>query len=198
MTVVIGLTGGIASGKSTVSNMFKKMGIRVVDADKIAREVVEVGKPAYKQIVNMFGTDILQSDESINREKLGGIIFKDKAKREKLNQIVHPAVRKEMQSQVEEEKCHQAKAVVLDIPLLFESKLTYMVDHTILVYVDKQTQLKRLMKRNGYTEEEANMRIQSQLSLEAKKELADEIIDNNGSINQTEQQLHQIVKRIIN
>jgi dephospho-CoA kinase len=197
VTVVIGLTGGIASGKSTVSNMIKKMGIRVVDADQIAREVVEVGKPAYDQIVKAFGSGILQADRSINREKLGGLIFSDQTKREQLNQIVHPAVRKEMINQVEDEKHRQSKAVVLDIPLLFESKLTYMVDQTILVYVDEQTQLKRLMERNGYSEEEATMRIQSQLPLKEKRELADKIIDNNGSINQTEEQLHQIITELI-
>lgn len=197
MTVVIGLTGGIASGKSTVSNMLKNLGIRVVDADQISREVVEVGKPAYQQILSVFGDEILHQDKTINREKLGAIIFGDHSKREQLNKIVHPAVRKEMLNGVEEEKAKNSKAVVLDIPLLFESKLTYMVDKTILVYVDEKTQLKRLMERNGYTEKEAKMRIESQLPLYTKKDLSDEIIDNNGTIEQTEKQLHEILKKLI-
>ncbi|QGQ47485.1 dephospho-CoA kinase [Metabacillus sediminilitoris] len=189
MTVVIGLTGGIASGKSTVSNMFRNQGIRIIDADKISRDVVEIGEPAYQQIVKTFGQDILLDDQTINREKLGAIIFSNDKNRQQLNEIVHPAVRKEMLKQKQEEKEKNAKQVVLDIPLLFESKLTHMVDVTVLVYVDEQTQLKRLMNRNGYSKEEAMMRIQSQLPLKEKVKLADVIINNNGSIEDTEAQV---------
>jgi dephospho-CoA kinase len=189
VTVVIGLTGGIASGKSTVSNMFRNQGIRIIDADKISRDVVEIGEPAYQQIVKTFGQDILLDDQTINREKLGAIVFSNDKNRQQLNEIVHPAVRKEMLKQKQEEKEKNAKQVVLDIPLLFESKLTHMVDVTVLVYVDEQTQLKRLMNRNGYSEEEAMMRIQSQLPLKEKVKLADVIINNNGSIEDTEAQV---------
>lgn len=195
MTVVIGLTGGIASGKSTVSNMIKEMGITVVDADQIARDVVEIGEPAYNKIVEVFGIEILLKDQSLNREKLGALIFSDQKKREQLNEIVHPAVRKEMLQQVKKEKELESRAVVLDIPLLFESKLTYLVDKTILVYVDEKTQLERLMQRNGYTEEEAKLRIQSQLPLKEKRKLADEIIDNNGSLENTQTQLNAVLKK---
>ncbi|WP_338788953.1 dephospho-CoA kinase [Metabacillus sp. FJAT-53654] len=197
MTVVIGLTGGIASGKSTVSDMLRKQGIRVIDADQIAREVVEIGKPAYEQIVKTFGQDILHEDKTINREKLGTLIFSEENKRQQLNKIVHPAVRKEMLKQTEEEKAHQAKIVVLDIPLLFESKLTYMVDEIIVVYVDEETQLKRLMKRNSYSEEEAKIRIGSQFPLKEKAELADEIIHNQGSIEETRAQVHELISKLI-
>lgn len=189
VTVVIGLTGGIASGKSTVSNMFRNQGIRIIDADKISRDVVEIGEPAYQQIVKTFGQDIILDDQTINREKLGAIIFSNDKNRQQLNEIVHPAVRKEMLKQKQEEKERNAKQVVLDIPLLFESKLTHMVDVTVLVYVDEQTQLKRLMNRNGYSKEEAMMRIQSQLPLKEKVKLADVIINNNGSIEDTEAQV---------
>jgi dephospho-CoA kinase len=189
VTVVIGLTGGIASGKSTVSNMFRNQGIRIIDADKISRDVVEIGEPAYQQIVKTFGQDILLDDQTINREKLGAIIFSNDKNRQQLNEIVHPAVRKEMLKQKQEEKEKNAKQVVLDIPLLFESKLTHMVDVTVLVYVDEQTQLKRLMNRNCYSKEEAMMRIQSQLPLKEKVKLADVIINNNGSIEDTEAQV---------
>lgn len=197
MTVVIGLTGGIASGKSTVSNMIKEMGITVVDADQISRDVVEIGKPAYNQIVDVFGIDILQEDQTLDRGKLGALIFSDQKKREQLNKIVHPEVRKEMLQQVEEEKKQGAKLVVLDIPLLFESKLTYMVEKTILVYVDEQTQLERLMRRNNYTKKEAKLRIQSQHPLKEKRKLADEIIDNNGSVENTQIQLEAVLKKWI-
>ncbi|MBM7605667.1 dephospho-CoA kinase [Metabacillus crassostreae] len=197
MTIVIGLTGGIASGKSTVSTMLQEKGIRVVDADHIARIVVEVGKPSYNQIVEEFGIGILKEDKTINREKLGTIIFSNEKKRQTLNSIVHPAVRNEMLKQVEEEKNKQSNAVVLDIPLLFESKLTYMVDKTLLVYVDQETQKKRLMKRNGYNEEEAKMRLNSQLPLHEKRELSDYIIDNNGSIESTKNQLNYLLEKLL-
>lgn len=197
VTIVIGLTGGIASGKSTVSSMLQEKGIRVVDADHIARVVVDVGEPAYNQIVEEFGIEILKEDKTINREKLGTIIFSDENKRQTLNSIVHPAVRKEMLKQVEEEKSKQSNAVVLDIPLLFESKLTHIVDKTLLVYVDQETQMKRLMKRNGYNEEEAKMRMDSQLPLYEKRELSDYIIDNNGSIESTKKQLNDLLEKIL-
>ncbi|WP_175639884.1 dephospho-CoA kinase [Metabacillus schmidteae] len=197
MTVVIGLTGGIASGKSTVSNMIKEMGITVVDADQISRDVVEIGRPAYNQIIDVFGADILQEDQTLDRGKLGALIFSDQKKREQLNKIVHPEVRKEMLHQVEEEKKQGSKLVVLDIPLLFESKLTYMVDKTILVYVDEETQLERLMQRNNYTNDEAKLRIQSQHPLKDKRKLADEIIDNNGSVEDTQIQLEAVLKKWI-
>lgn len=197
MTVVIGLTGGIASGKSTVSNMVKKLGITVVDADEISRDVVEIGKPAYNQIVDVFGADILQQDHTLDREKLGALIFSNQKRREQLNKIVHPEVRKEMLRQVKKEKKQGSRAVVLDIPLLFESKLTYMVDKTLLVYVDEQTQLERLMQRNGYAKAEAKLRIQSQLPLKDKRKLADEIIDNNGTIENTQTQVEVVLKKWI-
>lgn len=196
VTIVIGLTGGIASGKSTVSNMIRKQGLRVVDADIIAREVVEIGQPAYKKIIETFD-GILDEDKSINRQKLGSIIFVDEKKRQQLNSIVHPAVREEMLKQVESEKQKNALAVVLDIPLLFESKLTHIVDKTILVYVDEHIQLERLMERNDYTEHEARMRIESQMPLKEKLKLADYVINNNGSLEETERQLRNILDTII-
>ncbi|MFC0270262.1 dephospho-CoA kinase [Metabacillus herbersteinensis] len=195
MTMVIGLTGGIASGKSTVSNMIREQQIPIVDADLISRQVVEVGKPAYHQIQEAFGSSILNEDETINREKLGSIIFQDEKKRYLLNSIVHPAVRKEMLQQTGMAKRNKERAVVLDIPLLFESKLTQMVEKTLLIYVDENTQLERLMNRNSYLKEEALSRIQSQMPLKEKVELADEVINNNGTINETRQQLNRILEK---
>lgn len=189
MTLVIGLTGGIASGKSTVSKMLIELGLAVIDADKIAHQVVEPGKPAYNEIVNAFGEEILLADQSINRPKLGSIIFNDKKKRDILNHIVHPAVRKEMKDQLQHNVSLGAKAVILDIPLLFESKLTNLVEKIILVYVDSDVQLNRLIARNELTLSEAQARISSQLPLNQKIELADAVIDNNGSIHETKEQL---------
>lgn len=192
MALTIGLTGGIASGKSTVSQMFKEAGIVVIDADVIARKVVEVGEEAYEQIVQSFGKDILLPDETIDRQKLGSVVFFNEEKRLLLNSIVHPAVRKQMLKEKEEHLNNGEETVILDIPLLFESKLTALVDRTLLVYVDYETQLARLMNRNNLSNGEAEARIQSQMPLKDKIQLADAVIDNNGTIEATKDQLHEI------
>jgi dephospho-CoA kinase len=189
MGLSIGLTGGIASGKSTVSSMLKELGFPVIDADQIAREVVKPGEEAYKSIVETFGRDILLENGEINRPKLGSIIFHDQEKRALLNKIVHPFVRRRMNEQKKALFEKGEKAVIMDIPLLFESKLTHMVDKTILVYVDADVQLKRLMRRNGLTEKEAQARISSQMPLFQKVPLADAVINNNGTIEETRKQL---------
>ncbi|WNF21980.1 dephospho-CoA kinase [Mesobacillus jeotgali] len=193
MSLVIGLTGGIASGKSTVSAMFTDMGITVIDADIEARLAVEPGEKAYNEIVSHFGKDILEEDRTINRPKLGEIIFNNEEKRLLLNSIVHPAVRERMAEKRKKAEADDEKAVVLDIPLLFESKLTGLVEKIIVVYVDEQTQLERLMKRNGFSEEEASSRIRSQMPLKDKVGLADAVIDNSGSIEESKQQLMDIL-----
>lgn len=193
MSLVIGLTGGIASGKSTISAMFTDMGITVIDADIEARLAVEPGEKAYNEIVSHFGKDILEEDRTINRPKLGEIIFNNEEKRMLLNSIVHPAVRERMAQKREKAEDADEKAVVLDIPLLFESKLTGLVEKIIVVYVDEQTQLGRLMKRNDYSEEEASSRIKSQMPLKDKVGLADAVIDNSGSIEESKQQLMNIL-----
>ncbi|MEO2074703.1 MAG: dephospho-CoA kinase [Bacillus sp. (in: firmicutes)] len=195
MALVIGLTGGIASGKSTVSNMLKEMKIPVVDADVEARLAVMKGEPAYSKIIATFGRDILLEDEEIDRQKLGSIIFHQAEKRMLLNEIVHPEVRKRMIGQVEKAKESGEEVVVLDIPLLFESKLTYMVEKTILVFVDYDIQLQRLMERNNLRVEDAKARIQSQMPLNEKIKLADAVIDNNGTIEQTKTQLINVLTK---
>ncbi|UFT98000.1 dephospho-CoA kinase [Radiobacillus kanasensis] len=195
MGTTIGLTGGIASGKSTVSNMLKEKGIPVVDADIIARQVVEPGEEAYNQVVEAFGSEILQQNKSLDRKKLGSIVFQDEDKRSVLNSIVHPAVRKRMLAEKEEYLIKGNRAVVLDIPLLYESKLTELVDKVMVVYVNEETQLKRLKERNQLTEEEAMQRIQAQLPLKQKVEWADAVIHNNGSIQETKEQVEELVKK---
>ncbi|HGO9420269.1 TPA: dephospho-CoA kinase [Bacillus cereus] len=195
MTVVIGLTGGIASGKSTVSQMFRELSIPVIDADIIAREVVERGKPAYNKIVEVLGTEVLQEDGELDRPKLGSVVFYNEEKRLQLNKIVHPAVREEMNRQKEMYIKEGMQAVVLDIPLLFESKLTSLVDRILVVAVKPHTQLERLMKRNNFSEEEATARIQSQMPLEEKVKNADEVINNDGTIMGTKTQLQVILKK---
>ncbi|UOQ46434.1 dephospho-CoA kinase [Halobacillus salinarum] len=193
MSVVIGLTGSIASGKSTISKMFKDFNIPVIDADIISREVVEPGKPAYRKIVETFGETILNAERTLDRKRLGSIIFNDYEKRKQLNEIVHPEVRKQMTDQRDELK-KQHKAVVLDIPLLFESGLQHFVDQVLLVYVDKETQVKRLMERDQSSLEEAEQRIKAQMSLDEKAGLADAVIDNNGPVDASFRQLKQILR----
>ncbi|TDL77449.1 dephospho-CoA kinase [Rhodococcus qingshengii] len=194
MSLVIGLTGGIASGKSTVSNMLKEMDITVIDADVEARLAVEKGETAYQKIIAEFGDDILLDTEEIDRVKLGSIIFHNAEKRQLLNGIVHPEVRKRMNNQVEAARARGEQVIVLDIPLLFESKLTHMVEKTILVYVDRDIQLKRLMERNDLSLEDAQARVKSQMPLSDKVALADAVINNNGSITETKKQLIEILK----
>ncbi|MFK9091215.1 dephospho-CoA kinase [Bacillus salipaludis] len=195
MTLVIGLTGGIASGKSTVSNMFKEMEIKVVDADVEARLAVGKGETAYNKIIAEFGREILMEDDEIDRPKLGSIIFHQAEKRQLLNEITHPEVRKRMREQVERAKKNNEAVVVLDIPLLFESKLTYMVDKTILVFVDNETQLQRLIARNNLSVGDAEARIRSQMPMSEKVALADAVIDNNGSQENTMKQLIEVLKK---
>lgn len=194
MAFIVGLTGGIASGKSTVSNMFKKRGFAIVDADIAAREVVEPGEKAYQGIVEAFGKDVLLTDGTLDRKKLGSIVFNDEEKRKKLNSIVHPAVRKRMKEWQEEAVSDGKQTVILDIPLLYESQLTHFVEKVIVVYVNEQVQLKRLMERNNFSEQEAKARMSSQLPLRKKATLADAVIDNNGSVEETEQQLERLIE----
>ncbi len=195
MSLVIGLTGGIASGKSTVSNMLKEMDIAVIDADVEARLAVEKGEPAYQKIVAEFGDEIVLPNGEIDRQKLGSIIFHNTEKRQLLNSIVHPEVRKRMNDQVDAAKSRGEKVIVLDIPLLFESKLTSIVEKTILVFVDRGVQLQRLMERNDLSFEEAEARVNSQMPLGEKVALADAVIDNNGLVEQTREQLIEILQK---
>jgi dephospho-CoA kinase len=192
--LIIGLTGGIATGKSTASHILSEVGIPIIDADLISREVVMPGKEAYGKIVAFFGEDVLLVDDTLNRAKLGEIIFNDDEKRLKLNEIVHPAVRQEMKDQAMSYLNNGFAKVIMDIPLLFESKLTHMVDETWLIYADPKIQLQRLMDRDGFTEKQALSRIHSQMPIDEKKTLADVVIINNGTKKELEKQLLQLIQ----
>ncbi len=196
MGKIIGVTGGIASGKSSVSKWLISKGYPVIDADIAARKVVEPGMPALEEIKNVFGQDICLSDGTLDRKKLGSIVFTNSDKRQQLNQIVHPAVRKWMLEETEK-ALHEGKDLVfMDIPLLFESNLTHMVEGVILVYVKPEIQLKRLMARDHFTEEEALARIHAQMPIDDKKELADYIVDNSGEFYKTEEQLINLINKL--
>ncbi|GEK30097.1 dephospho-CoA kinase [Kurthia zopfii] len=192
--MIIGLTGSIASGKSTVAKMLEEMNFPIVDADQVARVVVEPGKQALQEIVEQFGEDILLEDGQLNRQKLGSIIFHDPSKRTVLNDIMHPAIRKEMLAQRDCWVEQGAEVVVMDIPLLFESKLQHFVEKILVVSVKEDTQLTRLMERNQLSEEDAKARISSQLPLSVKEDGADAVIYNNDSVEKTKEQLRYILK----
>jgi dephospho-CoA kinase len=194
----VGLTGGIASGKSTVAEMFVKNGAYLIDFDGLAHEVQEPGKPAWKEVVNHFGEGILQPDKKIDRVKLGDIVFTDKEKLSKLNNIVHPLVYQEWQSRLEKIRNKEKHAIVLsDIPLLFEGKMQHLFDLTILVLIAPKEQIRRLMARNGVSKEDAEKRLKSQMPISEKNALADIVIDNEGSIPETEKKVRQVWQELL-
>ncbi|MGG0644657.1 dephospho-CoA kinase [Sporosarcina gallistercoris] len=192
--MIIGLTGGIASGKSTVANLLKDRGYPIVDADKIARFVVEPGSHVLQEISTVFGTEVISEDGSLNRTALGKLIFGNEKKREQLNAIIHPAIRKELISQKEAHLAAGAKTVILDIPLLFENKLHDYVEKILVVSVTPEIQKARLMSRNQLSEQEADSRIAAQLPIKIKEQGADAVIDNNGDLSETERQVNDIVQ----
>lgn len=191
--MIIGLTGSIASGKSTVSSMLADRGFPIVDADLVARKVVETGEPTLQKIVDSFGDDVLLPNGTLDRAKLGTIIFNEPSKRKQLNEIIHPAIREEMLRQRDEWVSKGSNTVIMDIPLLFESRLQHYVEKILVVSVTEEVQLKRLMQRNQFSEEEALSRIRSQLPISEKEKGADAVIYNNGTIEETEQQLEKIL-----
>jgi dephospho-CoA kinase len=182
----VGLTGGIACGKSTVARMLAEKGAHLIDFDEMAHAVEEPEGPVWREIVRHFGRDILAADRTIDRRKLGSVVFENREKLDLLNRIVHPAVFAEWQRQMAEIRATRPEAVVLsDIPLLLEAGLKPMVDLVILVYLPPEEQITRLMARNGYRREEAEQRLASQMPIEAKLTSADIVIRNDGSPEET-------------
>ncbi|MZQ85079.1 dephospho-CoA kinase [Paenibacillus sp. 5J-6] len=178
----IGLTGGIACGKSTVSAMLVSRGALLVDADQIARDVVQPGSPVLEQVAAHFGQAVIQEDGSLHRKKLGEIVFGNTEARKQLEHILHPPIRKMIRDQMEAyENQFPDKLVVVDIPLLFESDLSFMFNEVMVVYVPPHIQVERLMRRDNLTESAANNRINAQMSIEEKRKLADIVIDNSGT-----------------
>jgi dephospho-CoA kinase len=195
--MIIGLTGGIACGKSTVSQMLVECGAALVDADLVAREVVKPDERGWHKVVERFGEEILLPDRHLNRKKLGEIIFADPQAREDLQSILHPLIRERMTGQIQELKKQDPKRlVVVDVPLLFESRQQNKYEKTVVVYVDRDTQLNRLMKRDGLNEDQAEARLQSQMPIEQKKELADYVIDNRGTVESTKKQVEALWEQL--
>ena len=188
---VIGLTGGIASGKTTVSNLFKISGVTVIDADLVARQVVEKGTVGLSALVNRFGEAILNTDGTLNRTELGKRMFSEEAIRSEVNDILQPLIRQEIISRMQAYKDQGKTLIVLDVPLLFEMHYENLCDDIIVVAVSVETQIARMEKRNGYTRQEALERIQSQMPLEEKVKRATIVWSNEETLQELEQKVHQ-------
>ncbi|XP_048336787.1 dephospho-CoA kinase isoform X1 [Ziziphus jujuba] len=190
---LVGLTGGISSGKSTVSNLFKSHGIPVVDADLVARNVVKKGTGGWKKVVATFGDEILQSDGEVDRARLGQIVFSDPGKRQVLNKLLAPYISSGIFWEIFKLWIKGFKVIVLDIPLLFEAKMDRWTKPIIVVWVDPVTQLQRLMARDGTSEEDAHDRINAQMSLDLKRSRADIVIDNTGSLDDLKEHFREVL-----
>ncbi len=196
MTLIVGLTGGIATGKSTVTKMFLGIDIPVIETDEIARDLLKKGTECYQEVVNAFSKSILLTNGEINRKKLALIVFANPQRREKLNSIIHPRVKAIVKNEIEKHKELGTKMIVLDIPLLFETNFIDLVDKTIVVYTTFPKQVERLMERERIDKEYAMLKISAQMPLDEKVALADYIIDNSASILSTKKAFNQIMKEL--
>ncbi|TWH49374.1 dephospho-CoA kinase [Sporomusa sp. KB1] len=193
---LIGLTGGIASGKSTVSRMLSELGAFIVDADKLSREVTQPGKPAWQEIIEKFGQDIVQDNGEIDRKHLGQLVFANKQARSELEEITHPHIEAAAKAAMAAASAGGFAVVVLDAPLLIEVGWHTRVDAVWVVYVNEQTQLKRLMARDNSGREAAQARINAQLSLTEKLKYADVVINNGDAIEITKKNVQKAWKEI--
>lgn len=190
---VIGLTGGIGSGKSTVSRMLRGLGARIIDADIISKELMQKGGSLLEEVTKHFGKEILLADGNLNRKKMANIIFSDRQKRQLLNDISHPKIIDEIKTRLENiKKMGEHDVIVIDCALLFEIGLDQLVDESWLVFVSEEVQISRLMTRDGLSVKEALNRINSQMSLAEKREKSDAFIDNSGSIENTQSQIFDL------
>jgi len=196
--MLIGLTGGIGSGKSIVAGMFKSLGARIIDADQISREVMTPGAEAYKKVVNIFGKGILKDNRSIDRKILGDLVFGDPEKIAMLNECTHPEIFKGIEKITEEIRRENPDAlIIVDAALLVEAGAHKRFDKLIVVYADEETQLKRLKERDGFTDEEVTKRISSQMPLKEKVKYADFVIYNDKGLEETRRQVIDIYKTLV-
>jgi len=195
---VIGLTGNIACGKSSVASMFEEHGARVIDLDDIARKVVEPHEPAWNEIVDAFGRDILNPNDTINRKALGNIIFNDVLKRKKLNDITHPKIIDSAREAVEKYRNENVEVVIIEAALIVEKGgINNLLDKLIVVTSDQESQIKRLLERNELSREEALSRINSQMPGSEKVKYADYIIDNSGTQEETQKQVNNLWSKLV-
>ncbi|HGO3109605.1 dephospho-CoA kinase [Staphylococcus aureus] len=193
MPKVIGLTGGIASGKSTVSELLSVFGFKVVDADKAAREAVKKGSKGLAQVREVFGDEAIDENGEMKRRYMGDLVFNHPEKRLELNAIIHPIVRDIMEEE-KQEYLKQGYNVIMDIPLLFENELENTVDEVWVIYTSESIQMDRLMQRNNLSLEDAKARVYSQISIDKKSRMADHVIDNLGDKLELKQNLERLLK----
>ena len=193
---LIGLTGGIASGKSTVAKILAELGAAIINADSLAREVVEPEREAWREIIAAFGSDILLADRTLDRQKLRAIIFNNTDARKKLESIIHPRVRARADQRIREHTTAGYEVIVYEVPLLFEGNLQESLRPVILVACDVETQRRRLEQRDGLDQTAAQKHIDAQMSLEDKRRLADYVIENNGSLEDLQQQTKAVLEKI--
>jgi len=198
---IIGLTGGIASGKSTVSRVLRELGAPVIDSDLVAKDAVRPDTDAWRELVEAFGTDILNDDRTIDRRKLGDRVFGDPESVRRLNEITHPriiaAIREQLERYVRPSSGNAPAGVVIDAPLLIEAGMVEMVDEVWLVVVDQATQLQRLMARDHYGLQQALNRISAQIPIEKKTRYADIVIDNTGPVRETRARVKKLWDRLV-
>jgi dephospho-CoA kinase len=195
--IVVGLTGGIATGKSTVAQMFKRCGAVVIDADQLARDVVRPGKPAWRDILKVFGKDVLSPNRSINRSALAAIVFRNRRKLRRLERIVHPRVAREQLRLMRRITARSPNAVVVyEVPLLFESGAHKRVDKIVVVTADRETQIARLKRRNGLTRAEALRRIENQMPLAGKVRQADVVLNGTDDKAVVRKEVRQVLKNL--
>jgi len=204
VTVTIGLSGGIGTGKSSVSRMFAAQGAVVIDADAIVHELQARGMPLVAEIAAAFGPGVLDTAGGLDRAALGALVFRDPEARTRLNQIVHPKVGAEFARRVAAARASGARVLVLDIPLLFEgrragtgSAARMDFDATVLVYAPEALQVERQTSRDGCSRDEALRRVRAQIPIEEKKALADYVIDNSGTLEETERQVREVLSQIL-
>jgi len=191
--LVVGVTGGIASGKSTVSRMLEDSGAPAVDFDVLARQIVEPGKPAFKEIVALFGEGVLEGDGRLDRKKLAGIVFADEGKRKALENMTHPRIVEAFLDRVAGITRRDPRAIIQAVvPLLFEVNLRHLVHKVLLVYIPREMQIERLMKRDGITREAAESILKAQLPIDEKLGYADFIIHNEGTLEETRKQVEKV------
>ena len=196
--LLVGLTGGIGSGKSTVSRLFRDLGCLIIDADLLAREVVEPGEPAYDKIVAEFGKQVLDAEGQIDRKQLGAMVFGDEAKRKRLEGFTHPEIRQRQATILAELITEGFEGIAIwDAALLVEAGGAKNVDRLVVVYADEATQFKRLRLRNDISEGEARQKIRSQMPLSEKAEQAHYVVDNSGPRGETERRVREVYQALL-
>ena len=194
----VGLTGGIASGKSTVSKIFASFGAKVLDADEVAREVLLPGQPAWTRVRQAFGQEFFHADGKVKRKQLRKLVFADPEKRSQLNAIVHPEVMKEINRRAEIlSSSVQTEVLLVDVPLLLEVGLAQRFDKIVVVSVGENVQINRLQQRDGISEEEAKQASKVQMALSKKVEQADYVIDNSGTLEETRGQVERVWRELL-